>query len=545
VLLRPYQTDLKVGIEDVWLEQGTPLAVAPTGSGKTVVFASVIRTHGAPAVVIAHRRELVGQISLALAREEVHHRIISPSAVVRQIIANNTRELGRHFYSATAPVAVASVDSIHQASETWRRSVTLWVMDESHHLLRENKWGRAVALFPNAKGLGVTATPQRADGKGLGRHADGVFTHIVPGPPMRELMADGYLTDYRIYAPPSALKRSAIKVSSSTGDFVAQEMKTAVAKAQITGDVVQHYLRFGAGKLGVTFAVGVDEAHVLAAAYRTAGVPAEVVHAKTPAGERNDIIRRFTRRELLQLVNVDIFGEGFDLPAIEVVSFVRPTKSFALYAQSFGRALRPMTGKSHAIIIDHVGNVLEHGLPDAPRSYSLDRAERRAENNDPNAVKVCLRCAGVYLRILTQCPYCSFVSTPTQRSSPEFVDGDLVELAPEVLESMRAAIAQVDRPAEEYAQELLRRGCPEIGIRAHVKRHRDTQEAQQRLRHTIAWWRGVKAFEGHSERECYRLFYLSFGIDVLSAHALTTKSADSLANRIRASLPFAAQCMSL
>jgi superfamily II DNA or RNA helicase len=517
--------------------------VLPTGAGKTIVFARILAEHDGPAVVIAHRRELVGQISLALTREGVLHRIIAPKPVVLAIVRRNTEELGRDCHCATADVAVASVDSIRRAPDAWRQRVTLWVMDEGHHLLRANKWGKAVALFPNAKGLGVTATPERADGKGLGKHAEGVFTHIVEGPPMRTLIEEGHLSEYTIWRPPSALDVSQINVSKATGDYSVQHMQTAVAKAKITGDVVAHYLKHAGGKLGVTFAVSVAEAETLAEAYRQAGVPAAVVSAKTPAAERDDSIRLFRARKLLQLVNVDIFGEGFDLPAIEVVSFVRPTKSFPLYCQSFGRSLRPLPGKDFAIIIDHVGNVVEHGLPDTPRVHSLDSREKRGPTVTPDSLKVCPECAKVFRRVRVSCPYCDHVPVPVARSTPDQVDGDLVELDPATLKTMRAAVDRVDLSSEEYARELFQRGCPEIGIRANTNRHVATQEAQERLRLTLDWWRGVKVSEGLSERESYKAFYLEFHIDVLSARALTTKAADALYQRIQSTLPFAVRCL--
>lgn len=539
--LRPYQSDLKDRIDYVWARGGTPLGVLPTGAGKTVVFARILREHNGPAVVIAHRRELVGQISLALARESLTHCIISPKDAVRSIVRQNTEAHGRPFYSPTAPVAVASVDSIKRVAEPWRKKVSLWVMDEAHHLLESNKWGRAISLFPNARGLGVTATPERADRKGLGKHADGVFTDIVVGPSMRDLIDAGFLSDYRIYAPPSTLDLSKINVSRATGDFSVQSMQAVVSKAHITGDVVAHYKRLAMGKLGVTFAVSVEEAEALAEAYRQAGVPAAAVSAKTPAAERTEAIQRFQNRELLQLVNVDIFGEGFDLPAIEVVSFARPTMSFPLYCQSFGRALRPMPGKTHAIIIDHVGNVEAHGLPDAPRTYTLDSRESGSLGLTMHSLKTCTECARVFKRIKVSCPYCGHVPVPVGRSTPDQVDGDLVELDPEVLQVMRGAVDRVDMAAEEYAHELFRRGCPEIGIRAHTKRHRETQSSQERLRTMMEWWRGVKETEGLSERESYKAFFIEFQIDAMSARALPAKKADELCERIRSTLPFAVQ----
>ena len=178
-------------------------------------------------------------------------------------------------------------------------------------------------MFPNARGLGVTATPLRADGKGLGRHADGLMDAMVVGPSMRDLVLRGYLTDYRIFAPPNDIDLSAVPTSAG-GDFSPVPLRAAVHQStKIVGDVVQHYLRIARGKLGVTFAVDIEAAEEIAIAYRTAGVTAEVVTSKTPEIVRAQVLRRFRNREVLQLVNVDLFGEGFDLGKTDVGEFTR------------------------------------------------------------------------------------------------------------------------------------------------------------------------------------------------------------------------------
>jgi len=285
-------------------------------------------------------------------------------------------------------------------------------------------------MFPQARWLFPTATPLRADGKGLGRHADGLVDVMVLAPSMRDIINMGYLTDYRIFAPPSDLDLTQVALSQATGDYNADQLRKAVHKSHITGDVVAHYLKLASGKLGVTFAVDVEAATEIAAAFRAAGVPAEVVSAKTPDALRSQILRRFKAREILQLVNVDLFGEGFDHPPIEVVSFARPTESFALFCQQFGRALRLMLSKraatvhAHltdeqrraaiaasekpvAYIIDHVNNVLRHGLPDARREWSLDRRERRSNGkSDAIPMRVCVNpeCIQPYERIYKCCP---------------------------------------------------------------------------------------------------------------------------------------------
>jgi len=509
------------------------LLVSPTGSGKTVTFADIILDNPGPTCAIAHRQELVGQMSLALAFDGIRHAVIAPTAVVRACVARHVQECGRSYYDAAASVAVAGVKTILRRDlDHWAKSVTLWVMDEAHHLLRDNQWGKAVGLFPNARGFGVTATPKRADGQGLGAHASGVFEVMVEGPDMRHLIDQGYLTDYRIFAPAGDLNREDLKIGS-TGDFTGNSLRAAVKKSHIIGDIVEHYLKIAPGKLGVTFTTDIETATSTAEAYNAAGVPAAVVSAKTPDRQRTQTIEKFRRRELLQLVNVDIFGEGFDLPAIEVVSMARPTESYGLYVQQFGRALRIMDGKTQAIVIDHVGNVVRHGLPDDPKTWTLNSEDRQTRNKtDEIPLRACPECAGVYERVHIVCPWCGYKPEPAERSTPEQVDGDLAELTPEILAAMRADVDRVDMDPEEYRAELVRKGCPNLGVLGHVNKHKAKQEAQAGLRESMAVWAGGQRALGRVDSESYRRFFFGFGVDVLSAKALGTADAEDLTKRI-------------
>lgn len=560
--LRPFQQSIKSAIFAHW-QQGARnvLVKSPTGSGKTVITSSVIRDLPHVAVAsIAHRSELVTQKSVALAREGIPHRVIGPDSLRRNCVTLQMEELGRSYYNAGARVGVCSVDTLRgrkDSKDPWFLQVGLWDMDEAHHVLTANKWGEAAAMFPNACGLGVTATPARADGQGLGRHADGLFEALVEGPTLRDLIDTGYLTDYRIFAPPSDVDYSEVTVTAS-GDYSPAKLRAAVhASDKIVGDVVTHYLKLARGKLGITFAVDVEGAQEIAAAFNAAGVPAEVVTAKTPDILRAQILRRFKARQILQLVNVDLFGEGFDLPAVEVVSMVRKTESWPLYVQQFGRALRLMisselsaiwgtladeerraqiaaSGKPVALIIDHVGNVIRHGLPDAPRFETLDRRERRKSgHDDAMPVRVCANpnpCASVYPRFLKACPFCGFVPEPAARTAPEFVDGDLYELDAATLAAMRGQVAQID-------------GAPRIpghldaiAARGLHNRHYDRQVAQHALRECIALWAGWQAHLGRSDAEAMRVFFLTYGIDVLGAQALGRPDAEALTARIQMQL---------
>lgn len=531
--LRPYQAELRDRIYHSWgCDNRNVLAVSPTGSGKTRLFSHIINDYRGSSVAIAHRQELVGQISVALARDGIRHRLIAPAPVIRRIVGSHMEEFGRSYFDPSARTAAAGVDTLIglNPNEPIFHQTGLWVCDEAHHLLRTNKWGRAVAMFPHAHGLGVTATALRASGEGLGAHADGVFHDMVTGPSMRQLINDGYLTDYRVFTVLSDIDLSDVPISNASGDFSPPKLRAAVHKSKIVGDIVRHYTTHAMGKRGVCFAVDIEHATEIAASFRTAGVAAEVVTGKTPDALRAHILRKLRTGEIQMVVNVDLFGEGFDLPAIEVVILARPTMSYGLYVQMFGRALRIMDGKKWALIFDHVGNVVRHGLPDRRRAFTMDRRERRsrATPNDVIPVRTCLNptCGQTYERTYAACPYCSHVPEIAQRGAPQFVDGDLGELDPAILAKMRGEIEAVDHaPAVPYG------ASPEIRG-AIQKRHFNRQEAQRDLRATIALWAGYQRDQGYNDSQSYRLFFFMFGTDVGTAQTLPRAEAQALNDRI-------------
>ena len=402
------------------------------------------------------------------------------------------------------------------------------VAHNCHHVLRTNSWGKVAALFPQARGLYPTATPQRADGKGLGRHADGIIDTLVVGVSMRDLILQGYLTQYKIIAPPNALDISRVQVTAS-GDYSPPQLRTAMRESRITGDVVAHYKRHAQGQLGITFAVDIESSIEIANAYRREGIPAETISSKTPALARASIMRRFRNHEILQLVNVDILGEGVDVPAVSVVSMARPTFSYNIYAQQFGRMLRPAPGKTHGILIDHVNNWTRHGLPDAPRVWTLDRRERRGRSTIAEIpLKVCLNttCLMVYPRVLRECPHCGHYTPPAQRSTPEQVDGDLAEIDESVLAAMRGEIARIDGPVQVPSNVST---IAQLGI---ANRHRERREAQVILRGVIAQWAGYLHAAGKSDSEIHRTFYFRFGVDIMTAQTLGVTEANKLMHRL-------------
>lgn len=539
--LRPYQADLKAAVQAQWAAGNRNVLMRlDTGGGKTVILSALVLEHPGASCVIAHRAELVSQLSLALARNGVRHNLIAAKDDCRAIAALHVAELGVSYYDPTARCAVASVDTLTRKKglESWAAQVTLWIVDEGHHVVLDNKWHTATKLFthPACVGLLPTATPKRADGKGLGRPADGVADVMVEGPPMAWLIEQGYLTDYQIFCPESDMRLLEEDIGAS-GDWSPAKLREAAMASHIVGDVVASYLQFAPGQLGVTFCPDTQTAAEIHAAYEAAGVRAALLTGKTDGGLRRAYLRRFAAREILQLVVVDIVSEGFDLPAIEVGSFARKTASLATYMQQFGRTLRPLPGKGRAKIIDHVGNFLRHGPPDRPRVWSLDRQAKRQGSAGEIPLRVCLECYQPYERFLKVCPYCEAPAPPPAlRSAPEHVAGVLGELDPEVLAALRRGVEEIDQTSEEYGAYLAASGCPPAGIGSNMAAHKVRQEAQAHLRDVMGQWGGQGHAAGMGDDELQSRFFYTFGVDVLSAMGLKTREALDLAERIRGKL---------
>jgi DNA repair protein RadD len=572
--LRDFQQEVENGVFTSWNEPNVfnVMTVMPTGAGKTVLMGDIIAKMSRPTCAIAHRQELVSQVSLALNREGIHHGIVAPEKTKQQIIRLHHETHGFSRYSYRSDVRVAGVDSLRDVDtkDRWFASVGLTVIDEGHHVLAANKWGKAFALFPNSRGLFLTAHAYRADGCGLGRHASGLVDRLVLGPTCRELINRGYLTDYDIYCPESDLDFSEVHISPTTGEYIMPELRAATHKSkQLVGDVVRKYVELAYGKLGVTFAVDIEEAKKLAAAYNAAGVPAEIITAKTPINIRGQFMRQFRERRILQLVSVDCLGEGVDVPAIEVVSLARRTASFQVYAQQVGRSLRPMVSddeariwgsygdwerlerikrsqKPKAIIIDHVGNTVYfaqyHGRLCSRQSYTLDDRESKIRPRNgadslrpcsqgfkpPDMVNIVKGCLKPYEKFYTACPYCGVIPFVAGRAQPEQVDGDIVLLDPAVLIALQNEIAKIDGPPPEVYEGV-------VGG-AIVKNHYNRQRHQASLRHIMAIWGGWRIHLGEDLRQAQKRFYLTYGVDVITACTLGMSEADALATRIQKEL---------
>lgn len=544
IILHPFQQQLKNDIYSSW-NRGNRFVMAqlPTGGGKSIIVSDIaydFHCDNSQQVIIAHRNELVSQMSLHVARRGIPHRIIGSNDTIRQIIHAHREEFGESFIHPKAKCNVAGIDTINARIDDlreWAKQIRFWTVDEGHHLLRDNKWGRGTEIFTNAFGLGVSASPGRPDGKGLGADNDGIYQDIVFGPDMRWLINNGYLTDYEIVCPESDLKLEDDDITDS-GDYSPKKLKVAAEKSRIVGDVVREYVKHALFKRAICFATDVETANKIANRFNEAGIRAAAVSAKTPTNVREKYIREFKNGQIFVLVNVDLFDEGFDVPACECVIMARPTASIVKYLQMFGRALRTMPGKQYGLIIDHVSNWLRHGLPDKPRIWTLNRRDKRGkQEKDPDDIPLtrCLNpdCGKPYERFRPCCPHCGYtppLPEPMSRTI-EMVDGDLILLDRATLEAKRKAM-QLESPESVASRVAFVMGN---GIGAYqADKQREKIQAHQRASNAIAQWAGIQRAKGRADSESYRRFYITMGIDVLEALSAdkTKEDYENLAIRV-------------
>jgi DNA repair protein RadD len=363
--LRPYQTDVIAKFHEA-VEAGCRriILVAPTGSGKTVIGASIIDNllHNnikMSVLVLAHRREIISLTSQKLHAAGVAHGIIQAGFPTRP----------------NEPVQVASIQTL------WTRAMNigsmdlpaadLLVIDECHHAPAQT-YRKIIEAYPRALLLGLTATPCRGDGRGLG----GIFEVIVECPQVAELIAQGYLVKTRVYAPVDPDLRG---VETRVGDYVESQLAERMDQAKLVGDIVEHWHKFGERRKTVVFAVSVEHSIHIRDQFMASGVRAEHIDGSTPKPERDATLARLASGEIDLISNCMVLTEGWDMPDIGCCVLARPTKKMGLYRQMVGRVLRPADRKPDAIVLDHSGAVFRHGFVEDPVEWTLD-PERRAQS---------------------------------------------------------------------------------------------------------------------------------------------------------------------
>jgi superfamily II DNA or RNA helicase len=406
--LRPYQTKAVDDFERTTARK--MLLVCPTGGGKTIIACELIKhavTRYQRVLFLAHRREIINQTSDKLTGNGVAHGIIMAAIEPRPM----------------APVQVASIDTlrVRALSSGSMPLANLVIVDEAHHA-RARTYTRIIEAYPDATVLGLTATPCRGDGRGLGN----IFEVMIECPQVPELIELGFLVGTKCYAPVDPDLKG---VRTQSGDYVLDQLADRMNTEELVGDIVTHWIRYGEHRRTVAFACDVAHSVHIRNEFVRAGIRAEHLDGNTPIPERAAILARLASGETEVVSNCMVLTEGWDMPEVGCCVLARPTKQMGLYRQMIGRVLRPAPGKSHAIILDHSGAVFRHGLPEDRVEWTLD-VDRRAQSLTHD-----LRKRGV-TRQLRECPSCHVLMLappcsccgwqPQRRAqSVEFTDGEL------------------------------------------------------------------------------------------------------------------------
>jgi DNA repair protein RadD len=401
--LRPYQQQLITDIRlQYQLGRKAVLAVLPTGGGKTVCFSYIAEQaakKGNRVLVLVHRQELLDQASRAM---PVPHGIIA---------ANRAMDLSHS-------VQVASVQTVARRLHLLPRDFfQLLVVDEAHHTTA-GTWAKVIEHFHAAKLLGVTATPIRGDGRGLGEH----YQSMVQGPTAAVLTEQGYLAPARVLAPPGF---DSAGLRKRMGDFDTKQAEQRVGT--IMGDCLTHYRKHLPGQTAIAFCCSVAHAEAVARLFQSAGIAAASIDGTMDTATRRELLQRLGSGDLKVLTSCALIGEGVDVPSVGGCILLRPTASVALHLQMIGRCLRPQPGK-RAVVLDHVGNTLRLGHHLEERDWTLDGLKKRDRDAAP-IVKVCPQCFATSPSIAQVCRECGHVFAPHERRELKVVDGELQEIA--------------------------------------------------------------------------------------------------------------------
>ncbi|MCL6480031.1 MAG: ATP-dependent helicase [Peptococcaceae bacterium] len=327
-----------------------------------------------------------------------------------------------------------------------------FVVHNCHHSTA-NTWRKLLAAYPEAYVVGLTATPARLGGEGLGD----IFESLVIGPSVKQLIDWGNLAMYQYYAPPIKANLEGLRVRY--GDYIQSDIALRMDRSEIIGDAIEQYQRLVPGKRAVCYCVSRAHSEHTAEMFRAAGVPAVHIDGETPDAVRKAAIEQFRTGEVRVICNVDLISEGFDVPAMEAVILMRPTQSLTLYIQQSMRPMRPDADNPDkvAVIIDHVGNVYRHGLPDEDRAWTLEGSKKKGQSLPREvALRQCPKCYAAH-RPVPLCPLCGYKYAPAERSEPEQRRGELVKIDELERKRRRQEVGRA-RNITDLEQIALRRG---------------------------------------------------------------------------------------
>lgn len=419
--LRQYQNDLVEQLRQSWREgYKAPCIVLPCGGGKSCILAEIARRttqNDKRVLFLVHRRELVEQIASTFVKWGVDMRLCD-------IIMVQT--------------AVRRLSKIQKPA--------LIITDENHHSTA-NTYKKIYDHFSDVLRVGVTATPVRLGGSGLGDVND----KLLVGVSAKWLIENNCLSPYDYYAPNVA---DLTGLHTRMGEFKTNEIEAAMIKKAVFGDVVAYYKKLADGKKAICYCASIKHSKATAEAFRAAGIQANHIDGDTPKEVRRRIINDFRNGKIQILCNVDLISEGFDVPDCECAILLRPTQSLTLYIQQSMRCMRYVPQK-RAVIIDHVGNYARFGLPDDDREWSLEGKKKKSRNEDSSGnVRMCAECFRVYdpKKFPDKCPFCGCIVEKQERKELKQEDAPLEKIEGFKLDFKTADDCRSYRELLDYAK---------------------------------------------------------------------------------------------
>lgn len=382
-MLRNYQIEILDKLRRTWKRKRSVMVQMPTGTGKTHVMADVVREYAENGVlIVAHRRELIEQISRTVTSFGVEHGLIvsgKPIDATKKVQVASIQTLTRRIScGGTQNYTEESYTGLTDATVSFP---SLVIVDEAHHALAATyrvMWER----WPKAKFLGLTATPCRLSGEPF----TDLFDVLLQSWPLEKFIDEGWLSDFEYVSatPNNLIARKVRKLKKRTaGDYQEKEMAMVLDVPENIGHLYKTYRQYANGKRGIVFAINRAHARHIADFYQEQGVSCAVVDCMTPAKERADIVDAYRSLRIDVLLSAEVFGEGFDVPEVEFIQLARPTLSLSKYLQQVGRGMRVSEGKPHVVILDNVGLYQIFGLPTEERDWQgafLGRSARKGHN---------------------------------------------------------------------------------------------------------------------------------------------------------------------
>jgi len=352
---------------------------------------------------VAHRRELVMQCSRKLSDFGLNHGVIMADKSPNTI----------------ADIQVASIQTFvsrKDRDDFIKPNADILILDEAHRSV-SGQFTELLKVYPNAFIIGLTATPIRNDGRGLGN----IYEEIVECGSIKELTEQGYLVPNRIVAPTIPDLQ---KIRIVAGDYEKKALTKKMNTAKLVGDIVSHWIKYGENRATVVFATSIAHSKHIANIFRQNGVPSGHIDSEQNELERETQLANLNSGKIKVLSNCQILTEGWDQPKISCVIIARPTKSYPLYLQMIGRTLRPYPNKKDTLIIDHSGCVYEHGFPEDAGNWTLSTKKPKTRDRIKDPIQpiekqpfTCVRCDTVYApnRDDYACPNCALIPTKKER----------------------------------------------------------------------------------------------------------------------------------